>query len=378
MSCTRVAVFLCCCLSCLAFLANAQPSDCYLFIGTNTTGKSEGIYVYRFAEGKARQVSKARADNPSYLAVSKNGDFVYAVKETGVPGNSGASAFGFDKQSGNLTYLNTVTVATDGPCYLTVDPARKWLFTAEYKGGGLSAIPIRPDGSLGPLVQSFRYTGNGPVTKRQEAAHAHTAVFSPDHQHLFVTDLGTDLIHRYRFDPASTSLPLQVPTDSVFRSKPGNGPRHLAFTQNGKRLYAINELGGTIDLFDVAVKNGPLVATVPSDSVAKPTMACADIHLSPDGRFLYATNRGVHNNIAVFSLDKHTGVPHWIQTLPTGGNTPRNFAIDPSGRYLLVANQRSDNVHVFARDPVSGKLSATQDSIAVPSPACLQFSSAVK
>ena len=352
-----------------------SPTKFYLLVGTYTSESSEGIYVYQFdtQTGKARYISKAKGvSNPSYLAVSPNQKFVYAVNETAGKEGGGVSAFAFDRKTGSLTFLNRQSSAGDAPCYISVDQSGRWAFTANYGGGSLSILPIASDGSLQKVKKTIQYSGKSVNKDRQKSPHAHCAYISPDNKNLLVTDLGTDKVYNYNFSPDSGAL---EPVDAgVYKTKPGSGPRHLSFHPNGRFAYLINELSGTVEAF--AFVNGQLrkvqqVSTLPENY--KGPITAADIHLSPDGRFLYASNREELNNIVIYKVDPEKGNLRRTGSHPSGGVHPRNFMIDPTGRFLLVANRKSDNVVVFKRDKESGQLSETAIELEISMPVCLKM-----
>ena len=365
--------FLIIALSCGLF-SNAQ--DYYLFIGTYTSGKSEGIYVYRFnlTTGELKPVSTASGvSNPSYLAISPSRKFVYAVNENSgkLPGE--VSAFDFDKKTGKLSFLNKQLSGGDDPCYVSTDKSGKWVVVGNYTGGNLSALPVNADGSLQPYAQLIQHTGKSANKNRQEKAHVHSTIFSPDYKYLMVPDLGMDKVTCYRFTP-SQKTPL-VPAANPFVSvPPGNGPRHVDFHPNGKYMYLVEEMSGTVAAYKY--NNGKLSLIQRTSSHPKDysgEKGSADIHVSPDGRFLYASNRGDANNIAIFSIDMASGKLHSIGYQSVLGKTPRNFMIAPNGKYLLVANQESDNIVIFKRDMQTGLLTETGTQINIPNPVCLKM-----
>jgi len=362
-------------ISLLTISSFAQNKNPYLIVGTYTSGKSEGIYVYKFntETGIAEPVSSVKTDNPSYLTISNNGNYVYAVKEHAAKKLNEVSAFSFDKKQGVLQLINTRSIIGSGPCYITVDSKNKWVFTANYKGGSLSGIPINKDGSLDSIQVFNQHIGSSINKKRQQEPHVHCAVFSPDEQYLFTTDLGTDKINRYHFNASSKNNPLSNDADSVLISKAGNGPRHLTFTPNGKYFYVINELSGTIDLFHYKKNQVDFISTISTDSTNNTDKGSADIHVSNDGKFLYATNRGNYNTISTYAINASDGKLTLLNTQPTGGLTPRNFAIDPSDNFLLIGHQRSDNINIFKRNKTTGLLTPTGQTISVGSPVCLKF-----
>jgi len=270
-----------------------------------------------------------------------------------------------------LTAINKQIEKGSGACYINVDSKNKWVFMANYASGNLSAFSIRKDGGVDTLKQFFQDTGKSINATRQKEVHVHTSVFSPDEKYLFVTDLGNDIIHQFPFN-AFAELPLSLSNEKIIKSKAGNGPRHLSFSSNSRFMYVINELSGTIDVFDLKKKPTELIQTISTDSIQSDTKGSADIHLSPDGKFLYVTNRGNYNTISSFSVlsDGHLKL---LQVLPTGGITPRNFVIDPTGNYLLIGNQKSDNITFFKRDKSTGLLTKIKQEIQVGSPVCLKF-----
>lgn len=362
---------------CFCFLSLALGAqEYYLFVGTYTTGKSKGIYVYKFnaANGEVQWVSNTDSSvNPSYLALAPNGNYLYAVNETGREQAGKVSAYAFDKKNGTLSFINQQLSGGDDPCYITVHPSGKWAVVGNYSGGNLSAFSINADGSLQPFAQLIQHKGSGPNTARQTSAHVHSTFFTPDYRYVFVPDLGMDKVMVYQFNPAAQK-PLKPAPVPFSASAPGNGPRHLAFHPSQKIVYRIEELSGTVTVSQYSqgvMKNIQTIATHPSGFKGQP--GSADIHISPDGKFLYASNRGDENNIAIFSVNPQTGMLTAAGYQSCGGATPRNFIIDPTGNYLLVANQKTNNIVVFKRDKVTGQLQPTLQQIEVPNPVCLQL-----
>jgi 6-phosphogluconolactonase len=348
--------------------------DPYLFIGTYTNGKSKGIYVYRFNEstGTGTEVSTIEAKNPSYLSVSSDGKHLYATDEDQSAGAVGAYAF--EPATGKLALLNSQSSHGSCPCYVSEDKTGKWVFVANYCSGSLAALPVNSDGSLAPAMQIITQFGKGPDTARQESAHVHSTIFSPDEKYLLVADLGTDEEHVYAYNP-DRSIPLTEPRDSVSRLQPGTGPRHIVFHPTRPDVYIIGELTGTVDAFRYDPNSGKLthfqrIRSTPEHFKGDP--GSADIHIRADGKFLYATNRGTSNTIAVYAIERD-GRLSIRQIISVNGKHPRNFIIDPSGHFLLVANRDSDNIVIFSIDQVSGLLKATGKEISIPNPVCLKF-----
>lgn len=347
-----------------------------LLIGTYTTGKSEGIYVYRFdtGTGKITYLNKITGvDNPSYIAIANNNHFVYSVNEVGTDRKGSVSAFSFDAVSGGLKLINKQPSIGAGPCYILLDKKRKNAFVANYAGGSLTVLPVNTDGSLAAPSQNIKDEGHSVDKARQNEPHVHTAMLSPDEKFLMYTDLGTDKINICNYTPAATK-PLTPAKPAFAAATPGSGPRHLAFHPNGKYLYLIQEMGAKITAYSYhkgALTEMSSVSLVPDGF--KGAVGAADIHISADGKFLYSTNRGDANEIEVFAIDKATGALTFVQRTPSMGKTPRNFTLDPSGNFLLVANQNSDDVYVFSIDKATGKLTYTGEKLVVGNPSCLKF-----
>ena len=346
-----------------------------LLIGTYTKpGKSNGIYVYSFNSETGDFKYKAEVGdiiNPSFLVVTQDRKQVYAVSETG-NGQGSISAYSFDGQTGNLTYLNSASSGGDGPCYVTVDDNNQYVFVGNYSGGSLSAIPIKTDGSLGHDIQTIKHQGSSVNKSNQNKPHVHATVLSPDNRYLFVPDLGTDKVNIYKVDVAN-SEPL-TPAASAFVSvKPGSGPRHFTFHQNNKHAYVIQEMMGIITVFDY--DDGRLSAkqsvTMTSPDF-KGKIDAADIHISPDGKFLYGSLRGDINELVIYAIEEN-GELTYQGRQSTMGLNPRNFGIDPTGNFLLVGNNRSDQITIFKRDHETGLLTPTGKKISVGSPVCIKF-----
>ncbi len=348
----------------------------YMFVGTYTNKGSKGIYVYRFnaTTGRAELLSNTDSViNPSYLAIAGNKKYVYAVTETATNNAGSISAFSFDRSTGKLSFLNKQSSGGANPCYVTVNKTNKWVIVGNYSGGNLSTFPINSDGSIQPLSQLIQHTGSGVNKQRQEKAHVHSTVFSPAQDYLFTPDLGEDKVYIYKFNEASQK-PLTPANPPFTEAEPGSGPRHFTFHPSSKFAYLIEEMSGTVAAYKY--NNGKLsllqkIITHPIDF--KGVIGSADIHVSPDGKFLYASNRGDENTITIFSINRTTGKLALKGYQSTLGKTPRNFNIDPSGNYLLVANQATDNIVVFKIDKQTGLLKDTGEQIKVPTPVCIQM-----
>lgn len=348
-----------------------------LIIGTYTQpGESEGLYVYEFDSLTGELVYKAKAagvTNPSFLAISRDQNFVYSVNETGRENPGGVSAFKFDPTGGTLTFLNKVNSMGDDPCYVSVDKKGRNVYVGNYSGGSLAVFRVQNNGSLSNAVQVIQHEGSGADKSRQEKAHVHSTIIAPDGEYLLSADLGTDKVYVYKIHNGKSGNILTAP-DPAFISVPaGSGPRHLDFHPNGKFAYLIHELTGDVSVYQY--HKGKLERIQTLSMLApdfKGQTGAADIHVSPDGKFLYASNRGDANDIVIFSIQ-----PDGSLTLTgrqsTLGKGPRNFAIDPAGNFLLVANQNSNEIVVFKRDRQTGLLSDSGKRLKVGQPVCLKF-----
>ncbi len=353
----------------LFFSASAFAQKNYLLVGTYTTGKSTGIYVYNFdrKDGSVKIIDSVKTRNPSYLTVAPNQKFVYAVNETS---KGHVSAFAFDNNTGHLRFLNQQSSMGDDPCYIIVDKTGKWVIVANYSSGTFAVLPIKADGSLGEAVSSVKHYGHGVNPQRQDGPHVHSTVLSPDNKYLFVQDLGLDKIIEYSFNDKTGA----VTTKDSVKLKGGSGPRHLIFHSNGKWAYLVQEMGGTVTAFDYQngkLKNIQTISTLPPHF--KQFFTSADVHISNDGKSLYASNRDSANNIAIYKIDQKTGKLSVVGYQSTYGKTPRNFNFDPSGNYLLVAHQNSDDVVIFKVNHQTGLLTDTGKRIDVGNPVCIKW-----
>jgi 6-phosphogluconolactonase len=348
-----------------------SSQELYLLVGTYTSGNSEGIYVCRFntSTGEIKLVSTAKSSNPSYLAIA--GKSIYAVNENGGKNGGEVSAFHFDRKSGKLDFLNKQFTGGDHPCYVAVDRSKKTLLAGNYSGGNFSVFPINTDGSLEAYSRLVQNEGNGPDHSRQEKAHVHATVFGPDQESVWVTDLGTDEISIYEYDRETAVVKNEIGSIAI---TPGGGPRHIAFSSNKKFVFVLEELSGMVSVYDT--KSLGLVQRLDSHPEGyKGERGSADIHVSPDGKFLYASNRGDANNLVIYSIDKKTGRLETKGFQPVQGSKPRNFIISPDGKFLLVANQQTNNIVIFKRDKDTGLLTPLPKQFEVPNPVCLKLAS---
>ena len=349
----------------------AQENHHNLVIGTYTNScASDGMYVYDFNTDTAETYLKGSTKsivNPSFLTFSLDKKFVYSVNENG--NDSQVSAFRFYSDSGNLQFLNSKSSEGNDPCNIITD--EKNVFVANYTGGNITVFGKNEDGTVGKYKQIVKHEVQTVHANKSEASQMHMLQFSADKKYLISSDLGKDYLYVYRYNPEEK---LDVLALSYFLElKPGSGPRHFTFSEDGKMIYLINEFDGSLAV--LSYTNGELKViqeTTIVDRKFKGKTRAADIKMSADGRFVYATNRGDANTISCFTI-KDNGKLKLVRTTSTLGNGPRNFTIDPSGKFLLVAHQYSNEVVIFSRDKTTGMVTDSGKRIAVCSPVCLVF-----
>ncbi|HWC17777.1 MAG TPA: lactonase family protein [Terriglobales bacterium] len=350
-----------------------------VYVGTYTTNGSKGIYSYSF-DPRSGQLTElglaAETENPSFLTLDPTHRFLYAVNEVQKykdESSGGVSAFAIERATGKLTFLNEVASGGADPCYVALDKSGKYVLVANYTGGSVAVFPVNADGSLGTRSALVQHQGSGPNKERQEGPHAHWIETTGDNRYAIAADLGLDELVVYHFDVSKGALAANDPPFAKVEA--GAGPRHVGFHPNGRFAYVINELQSTVSAFAYDAVHGRLnplesISTLPKDFSAENTTAEIEVH--PSGKFLYASNRG-HDSIAAFAIDPQKGTLRLVDYFSTKGRTPRNFAIDPTGSWLLVANQNTGNMVVFRIDRKTGRLTAKQQEIKVPSPVCLKF-----
>jgi 6-phosphogluconolactonase len=358
----------------LAFSFTAQAGNFLVYFGTYTGAKSKGIYVSHFdsSSGKlsAPELAAETAD-PSFLAVSPNHQFLFAVNETANVAGS-VTAFKLDVKTGKLEFLNQQPSGGFNACHLIVDPDNRFVIAANYGSGTVEVLPIQTNGFLGMPVTVVQHHGSSVNQARQSGPHAHCIAMDARNR-VYVCDLGLDKVMIYHLDENSGQLTTnEVPFAEL---KPGSGPRHISFHPDGKFAYVVSEMGSTLTAFTYDPENGALkeiqsVSTLPENFHGN--SACAEVAIHPSGKFIYASNRG-HDSIAVFAIDEKTGRLTPVEHQPTLGKTPRGFAIDPTGQFLIAANQDSDNVTVFRINTENGKLTATGQNFQVGKPVCVIF-----
>lgn len=357
----------------------ASTNRMHAFVGTYTRkeghvdGKAKGIYQINAdtSDGQLYRVNTVpNIINPSFVIYSPDGRFLYAASEIGGSPDSTGYVYAYRISGEKVELINRRNSHGLAPCHLAVHPSGKYLFVANYMGG-VAVYPIQPDGGLLPASHVEYLQGSGPHP-RQNVSHPHSVTIDREGRFAYVADLGTDKIMIFLID--QTNGTLQPAATPFAELAPGAGPRHLTFHPNGQLLYAINELNSTITAFSYDRADGHLdalqtVSTLPMAFNGENT--CADIHIEPEGRFLYGSNRG-HNSLAIFSIDSNTGFLEQLGHQPTGGEVPRNFAIAPKGDFVYVANQNSDNIVYFKIDPANGSLEQVGE-LNIPTPVCIQF-----
>lgn len=371
-------------------IAGAAEVPVWFGTYTNPKTRSEGVYVARFdteTGALTTPVLAGRAKNPSFLAFHPRLPIVYAVSEIaaadGTPGGA-VEAFAIDDATGALTSRGVESTGGAGPCHVTVDPDGKVVLAANYGGGSVACLGLAADGGLEPLITTGNGSGflqhawdrsheSGIDPKRQEHPHAHSVDVAPGGRFAFVCDLGLDEVLVHALDRERAILA----PHAVARLATAAGPRHLAIHPDGVRCWCVNELdltvtGLTIDAARGALRVGPTASTIPADIADRSGFSCAEIAVHPNGKFLYASNRG-HDSIAVFRIVDDTTGLELLGVEPTRAKTPRHFAIAPGGRHLLAAGQNSGTVTVFFIDEQTGRLSFTGTSVEVPSPVCIAF-----
>ena len=349
-------------------MAQQQAESMWFYVG------GEGISVYRLDLSTGdlrRQSTVSDVKNPSFQAVHPSNRFLYSVAE--VDDGGAVHAFAIDPGTGGLRSLNHQSCVGAGPCHVSVDASGRVVLAANYSSGSVAALPIGDDGRLGEATSFYQHEGSSVNPGRQQGPHAHSITIDPGNRFAVSADLGIDKVLVYRLDAGDQTIaPNDPPSVDV---QAGAGPRHFAFHPNRKHAYLINELDNTAVAYAYDEDRGVLetvqvISTLPSDF--SETSYCADIHVSPDGRFVYGSNRG-HDSIVIFKVDPGTGRLSVVDYESTRGEFPRNFALDPSGRFLFAANQNTDNIVTYRIDGQTGKLTATGHQVATPQPVCINM-----
>ncbi|MGH8384866.1 MAG: lactonase family protein [Pseudomonas sp.] len=365
----------------------ASAEDYQLLVGSYTAGQSQGIYRLNFdsATGQInpKPLQVIQSENPSWLTLSRDQRRLFVVNENG-PGQADpvgrVSSYAIDSKSHALSLINQVRSLGNEPTHSSLSADASHLFVSNYSvaedpGGTLAVLPVSADGTLKPVVQMSSHPASLVNAERQMSAHVHSTVPSPDGKYVFSNDLGADKVFVYRFDPkANRELPLTPATPAFVQLPPGSGPRHLLFSADGKHAWLTMEMSAQVAVFDY--HDGQLEQTQMVDLAAGQPVtdkAAAALHASADGKFLYVSNRGTANQLLVFAIDPASGHLKELQRRAVEGDHPREFSLDPSGRFLLIANQKSNQIVVVERDAETGLLGKTVQKLPMDAPSDLKF-----
>ncbi|MET3538642.1 lactonase family protein [Chryseobacterium limigenitum] len=355
---------------------NFYAQNTYAFFGSFNRDKNiEGIFVYELdtISGNLSKVTTVTGIlNPSFLTLSPNGKYVFACTESKTPNGGKVSSFEFKPENKTLTFINSQKSGGENPVYLTTHKNGKWLVNGNYTEGSVSVYPILDNGTIEPAVQNFQFSEGSINPGRQERSHIHSTVFSPDFDYIFLPDLGADKIRTYKFEDEKKQ-PLQDAEIPFTKTTLGSGPRHFTFHPNGKFAYCIEEMGGAVSAY--SYKDGKLnsIQRINTHSNKyKEDFESSDVHISPDGKFLYASNRGNEDNIAIFSI-QNNGTLKTIGYQATKGKHPRVFALDPTGKFLITTNAGSGDIVVFKRNSETGLLKKVGEKIKIKSASCVQI-----
>lgn len=372
----RLLSFLILCVAIMPeFLRAEEP---VVFISAFKSGEEGTIHAYRFDSKNGQLTLLHRTtdiENPFFTAISPDGKFLYAIdaKQFGSEEHEFVASFRIEGRGGKLTRLNRQSSRGTASCYLDVDATGKTVVVANYSSGSVASLPARDDGALGEIVSFVQHSGSSVNPARQKEPHAHSIVVSPDNRFVLAADLGIDKVLIYELN-AETATIKENAAQPFAELPSGSGPRHLTFHPNGKYVYVINELKNTVTFFDYANDTGRLtqqqtISTLPTDFNG--TSHTADLKITPDGRFLYGTNRG-HDSIAIFRI-ADDGRLALVRIDPSLGKGPQNLLITPDGRWLMCANMPGNNVAIFAIDTNSGSLTPTGDPVSIPMPSCIRW-----
>ncbi|KQS91870.1 lactonase family protein [Chryseobacterium sp. Leaf394] len=360
----------------LFICSNSFAQKTFVFLGSfNWDREKEGLFVYELDTvngnlSKAAAVKNIR--NPSFLTLSPDGKYIFAVTDSKTENDGSVSSFKFNPENKSLTFINNQKSGGENPVYLTVHKDGKWLVNGNYTEGSVSVYPISEDGKIHPFVQNFQFSEGSVNKKRQDRSHIHSVVFSPDLNHIFLPDLGADKIRCYQFKK-DQSRPLETCQEPFIKTALGNGPRHFTFHPNGKFAYLIEEMGGAVSVYQYSegtLKNIQRIDT--HSEKLKTDFESSDIHISPDIKFLYASNRGAENNIAIFKVE-NDGTLKAVGYQPTKGRHPRTFGIDETGKFVVVANTGTGTVVVFRRNSATGLLKKVGKKIKIENVSTVQI-----
>jgi 6-phosphogluconolactonase len=341
------------------------------YTGTYTKGESIGIYSFILdtAAGKITDVkAAAKIENPTYLNISKDSRLLYSVAKDGE--NGGIASFAVNSRTGELTALNTAMLQGPPPCYVSVDCKNQYTFSANYHTAEVISYKLNQrDGSIDHTVSIIKHEGSGP-DPRQEKAHTHYADMTPDGEFMAAVELGSDKLITYRVNNTG-----ELTEVNCLEVLPGSGPRHLVFHPNAKFAYMMTEFSSEVIVLGYDSKNGSFhhiqtITALPAHFSGNNQGSA--IHISKDGRFVYAGNRG-HNSIGVFCVNEESGELSLVEHVSTNGDWPRDFCMDPTERYIVAANQNSNSLVLFSRNKETGKLTLLQSDVKIPEPVCVKF-----
>ncbi|MBM7691007.1 6-phosphogluconolactonase [Peribacillus deserti] len=341
------------------------------YVGTYTKGDSQGIYSFSL-DTESKKISDvalaAELGNPTYLNLSHDNRFLYSVVKAGDMG--GVAVYSVNKDTGELSLINQEVSEGGSPCHVDVNADLTAVVSAKYHNGTVDSYLLNKDGSLNPVTSVIAHEGSGPNKDRQEKAHAHFSGFTPDQKYAAVVDLGIDKLITYQVTENG-----ELSEVSRLSVKAGSGPRHLEFHPNGKFAYLMTELSNEVIVLSYNQENGEFkeiqyISAIPADFHENSQGSA--IHVSSDGRFVYAGNRG-HDSIAVFSVNEETFELSLVEYTSTEGSWPRDFAFDPTEKFLIASNQESSSLVLYERDVATGKLTLVQSDIKVPYPVCVKF-----
>ena len=345
-------------------------------VGTYTEEDSQGVNLVSFnPSGEVFKIESVngKIKDPSFVMANKANTLAFAVQESEGDRGGEVTSFRIDKQSKRLEKINSVYTEGDGPCYLTLDPSEKFLLVGNYGGGNFSVIPVSEDGEMKTAIQTKAHSGSSVNEERQKEPHVHCVVFHPTQKQIFVADLGTDHVNIYDFKPDSDT-PIVPSVTPNLKVAPGSGPRHLVFNENGDHLYLVHEMKGEVGFYKKDDAQYRHVATYPMAAEDfDGEHGGAEIRISSDYKYLYASNRGDANEITVYQIDQNSGKLSLIQRVASGGKTPRNFSLTPDEKHLISAHQGSNNLVLFNRDPKTGKLEKTEHEVEIHQPVYLFF-----
>jgi len=365
-------------MSCSQELQTADSSE-FVYVGTFPDDENDGLHVFQFDRitGDLTEVQTvSHREGPNFQAIHPNNQTLYSVSDDPFSDEEPygtLSAYRIDADTGKLELLNEQSVLGRGTAHVSVDPLGDFVYVSNYSEGNVVVYRVNEDGSVSEAVDNVQHEGSSVNEQRQQGPHVHSAIPSPDGRFIYVSDLGIDQIKIYEVDRETGEL--SSAEEPFFGNEPGSGPRHFTIHENGRFAYSVEELSVTVSALKVDPDNGSLeqvqrLSLLPGDIEREDTMSGADIHISPDGRFLYASVRG-ENLIAIYSINEENGELSVVGHESTVGSHPRNFMIDEKGEFLLVANRDNDHVVVFRRDQESGELNFTGNEVSVPKAVCI-------